>query len=85
VFTPLFDATKREICQDEAGLQKLFLQFSFPGGIPSHRPYWRRAHRDWRLWAIVILMLAAMAVYLMTGDLRWPIHAQPQSMVPTAG
>ena len=24
------------ISQDEAGLQKLFLQFSFPGGIPSH-------------------------------------------------
>jgi len=52
--------------------------------IPNHRPYWRRAHRDWRLWAIVILMLAAMVVYLMTGDLRWPIHAQPQPMVPIA-
>ena len=25
-----------EISQDEKGLQKLFLQFSFPGGIPSH-------------------------------------------------
>lgn len=25
-----------EISQDESGLQKLFLQFSFPGGIPSH-------------------------------------------------
>lgn len=25
-----------EISQDEAGLQKLFKQFSFPGGIPSH-------------------------------------------------
>jgi xylulose-5-phosphate/fructose-6-phosphate phosphoketolase len=25
-----------EIGQDEAGLQKLFKQFSFPGGIPSH-------------------------------------------------
>jgi xylulose-5-phosphate/fructose-6-phosphate phosphoketolase len=25
-----------EISQDEAGLEKLFLQFSFPGGIPSH-------------------------------------------------
>jgi xylulose-5-phosphate/fructose-6-phosphate phosphoketolase len=25
-----------DIRQDEAGLQKLFLQFSFPGGIPSH-------------------------------------------------
>jgi xylulose-5-phosphate/fructose-6-phosphate phosphoketolase len=25
-----------DITQDESGLQKLFLQFSFPGGIPSH-------------------------------------------------
>jgi xylulose-5-phosphate/fructose-6-phosphate phosphoketolase len=25
-----------DISKDEAGLQKLFLQFSFPGGIPSH-------------------------------------------------
>src|SRR5216117_2028816 len=25
-----------EVSQDEAGLQKLFKQFSFPGGIPSH-------------------------------------------------
>jgi xylulose-5-phosphate/fructose-6-phosphate phosphoketolase len=25
-----------DISQNEAGLQKLFLQFSFPGGIPSH-------------------------------------------------
>src|SRR6186713_1003325 len=25
-----------EISQDEAGLRKLFVQFSFPGGIPSH-------------------------------------------------
>ncbi|MGB4859798.1 MAG: phosphoketolase family protein [Dokdonella sp.] len=25
-----------EISQDETGLQKFFLQFSFPGGIPSH-------------------------------------------------
>jgi hypothetical protein len=29
-------------------------------------------------------MLAAMAVYLMTGGLRWPIHAQLQPMVPIA-
>jgi hypothetical protein len=51
--------------------------------IPSHRPYWRRAHRDWRLWGIVILMLAAMAVYLMTGDLRWRLQgpAQPQQPI----
>jgi len=29
-------------------------------------------------------MLVAMVIYLMTGDLRWPIHAQPQPMVPLA-
>jgi hypothetical protein len=49
-----------------------------PNGGPVHHghpPYWRRAHRDWRIWFCVILMLAAMLVYLMTGDLRWPIHA----------
>jgi hypothetical protein len=44
----------------------------------GHPPYWRRAHRDWRIWFCVIVMLAAMAVYLMTGDLRWRIHGQPQ-------
>jgi hypothetical protein len=27
------------------------------------------------------LMLAAMGVYLMTGDLRWRIHVQPQQPV----
>jgi hypothetical protein len=32
----------------------------------------------------VILMLAAMVVYLMTGDLRWPFHGHPQPMVPIA-
>jgi len=26
----------------------------------------------------VILMLVAMVVYLMTGDLRWPFHGRPQ-------
>jgi hypothetical protein len=35
-----------------------------------HRPYWKRAHRDWRMWVGVILMLASMLIYLMTGDLR---------------
>lgn len=31
-----YSETYPEISQDEAGLQKLFKQFSFPGGIPSH-------------------------------------------------
>jgi hypothetical protein len=48
----------------------------------SHRPYWKRAHRDWRIWIGVIVMLAAMLVYLASGDLRWRIQAQPQSSQP---
>jgi hypothetical protein len=48
---------------------------------PSHRPYWKRAHRDWRIWFGVILMLAAMLAYLATGDLRWRIQAQPSHPV----
>jgi hypothetical protein len=34
------------------------------------KPHGRKLHRDWRLWAMVLLMLAAMAVYLLTLDLR---------------
>jgi hypothetical protein len=47
----------------------------------GHPPYWKRAHRDWRIWFCVILMLGAMLVYLMSGDLRWQIHGQSQQPV----
>ena len=51
----------------------------------SPRPYWQRAHRDWRIWVFVALMLLCMGIYLMTGDLRWPFHGPAQPMVPIAG
>jgi hypothetical protein len=44
----------------------------------AHDPYWKRAHRDWRVWVGVVLMLAAMMIYLMTDDLAWGPHIQPQ-------
>jgi hypothetical protein len=50
----------------------------------SHRPYWKRAHHDWRIWVGVILMLAAMFIYLATGDLRWRIQDLPQHPVSGA-
>jgi len=55
-------------------------QHGDPNGrsIPHGRPYWTRAHRDWRVWTGVVLMLAAMAVYLMTNDLAWGLHLQSQ-------
>jgi hypothetical protein len=58
-----------------------------PNGGSNHSdgsPYWKRAHCDWRIWFCVILMLAAMGVYLMTGDLRWPIYGHSEPMVRAA-
>ena len=49
----------------------------------GHRPYWKRAHRDWRMWVGVILMLTAMAIYLMTDDLAWRPRLQP--LPPASG
>jgi hypothetical protein len=47
----------------------------------THRPHWKYLHRDWRIWVGVIVMLAAMAVYLMTGDLRWRTPVKPSQPV----
>jgi hypothetical protein len=30
----------------------------------------RKLHQDWRLWLMVILMLVAMAIYILTLNLR---------------
>jgi hypothetical protein len=37
-------------------------------------PYWRRAHRDWRFWAGLILMLTAITVYVVTDNLAFVPH-----------
>ena len=44
--------------------------------IPQHittqkkeSPYWKRAHKDWKLWVAIILMLTAMVIYVWTNDL----------------
>ena len=39
-------------------------------------PYWQRAHRDWRFLAVVFVMLACIAVYVVTGDFAWVRHGQ---------
>ena len=48
------------------------------------RPYWQRAHRDWRIWVLVILMLVCMGIYIMSGDLRWRFNGPPHPMTPIA-
>jgi hypothetical protein len=50
----------------------------------GHPPYWTRAHRDWRVWVGVVLMLAAMIIYLMTDDLAWRPRIQSQPPLSSA-
>jgi len=62
-------------------IKKEHRHYENPNGAELHHghpPYWKRAHRDWRIWFCVIVMLVAMAAYLMTGDLRWRFNGQPQ-------
>ncbi len=33
------------------------------------RPYWRRAHHDWRFWLAMVLMVAAISTYVATESL----------------
>lgn len=52
------------------------------GNSPVHVPYWKRAHTDWRFWIGVVLMFAAMLIYIMSFDLRLRPRLQP--MPPTS-
>ena len=31
--------------------------------------FWKHAHRDWRVWIAVVLMLVAILVYVLTDNL----------------
>jgi hypothetical protein len=48
------------------------------------RPYWKRAHHDWRFLAAVFLMLVGIAIYVVTNDLRGRVPGQPQQPLPAA-
>jgi hypothetical protein len=44
----------------------------------GHPPYWKRAHRDWKFWVALSLMLAAMIIYVMSENLAWRPRNQAQ-------
>ena len=44
----------------------------------SHLPYWKRMHQDLRLWVGVVLMLAAIIIYVLSEDFAWLPRGQPQ-------
>jgi len=41
------------------------------------RPYYKRAHKDWRFWAVVILMIIAMLYYVLSDDFSMRLRARP--------
>jgi hypothetical protein len=45
-----------------------------PSGHDNSIPYWKRAHRDWRMWVAAIFILAALGVYIVTVDLSLVPH-----------
>jgi type II secretory pathway component PulL len=54
--------------------------------LEGRRPYWTRAHRDWKFWVALSLMLAAMVVYVMSDNLTfWPRSQGQQSQSSTIG
>ncbi len=48
-------------------------------------PYWKRAHRDWRVRAAALVMVLGMVVYLLTENLAWrPAFHSPPPASPGA-
>ena len=42
------------------------------------RPYWRRAHRDWRFWVGACCVLVAMILFVAGYSLVWLPHRPPR-------
>jgi hypothetical protein len=49
---------------------------SSDSGEPDPGPYWRRMHRDWRFWVGAIFVAAALAIYVLSGNLAWVPNAR---------
>ena len=50
----------------------------------DHRPYWKSAHHDWRVWVGLFFMLAAITIYVMSNDLSFFPRGQPLQPVSDA-
>jgi hypothetical protein len=56
-----------------------------PSASQQSRPYWMRAHRDWRFWIAVICITAALGIYISSVDLSLvpSRHHHTSQTVPT--
>lgn len=46
----------------------------------GHRPYWKRAHRDWRFWVAVFSIGVALFIYVTSVDLSLVPRKHPHSV-----
>lgn len=40
-----------------------------PKNYHPPKPYWRRAHADWKFWIAVVFIFGALAIYIFSVDL----------------
>jgi len=45
-------------------------------------PYWKRAHHDWRFWVGMVLMLAAITIYVLSDDLAFLPRGRVRQPLP---
>jgi hypothetical protein len=43
----------------------------------DHRPNWKHAHRDWRVWVGLFFCLAAIIIYVLSEDLSFMPGGRP--------
>jgi hypothetical protein len=67
-------------------------QSSHQHGTPAresiqHHPdaYWKRAHRDWRIWVALFFMMTAITIYVLSDDLSFFPWFPHQPRVTNAG
>jgi hypothetical protein len=41
-------------------------------------------HRDWRFWVGAVCMAAALAIYVLSGDLAWVPNGHQQQAMPAS-
>jgi hypothetical protein len=47
----------------------------------KQRPYWKRAHRDWRIWVAVFFCMAAIVIYVLSDDLAFMPSGRPRPAI----
>jgi hypothetical protein len=52
--------------------------------VHARHHFFKHAHRDWRVWCAVILMIALILVYVMSGDLSFRPGKRPIQPTPEA-